>query len=91
MVAEARCPDEVRAVRVQSQRRPLDGVRAIRDEIERQVIDLIERSLDEIRACTEAMLERYADVAIRSFVLTLASREARECLTGDGCRLLAPV
>lgn len=47
------------------------------------------RPPEEIRACTEAVLERYADVAVRSFVLTLAIREARECLRGEGCALLA--
>lgn len=42
----------------------------------------------EIRACTDAILERYADARIRSHVLILARRRARECLQGEHCDAL---
>jgi arsenate reductase (thioredoxin) len=35
---------------------------------------------DAIRACAEAALKKHADAPVRSFVLTLAHREARECI-----------
>ena len=42
----------------------------------------------EIRACTDAILDRYSDARVRSHVLTLARRRARECLQADGCEAL---
>jgi hypothetical protein len=47
------------------------------------------RTPEEIRACTDAILERYDDVPVRSFVLTLARRTAAECLRADVCDALA--
>jgi arsenate reductase len=35
---------------------------------------------DAIRACAEAALKKHADAPVRSFVLTLAHRESRECI-----------
>jgi len=46
------------------------------------------RTPDEIRACADAILERYDDVPVRSFVLTLARRTASECLRADVCDAL---
>jgi arsenate reductase len=43
---------------------------------------------EEIRACAELMLEPYADAPVRSFVLTLARRNARECLREGRCAAL---
>jgi hypothetical protein len=43
------------------------------------------RTGEEIRACAETTLDKYADVPVRSFVLTLAEREARDCLRADRC------
>jgi hypothetical protein len=37
---------------------------------------------------TDAILGRYAEAPVRSFVLTLAHREARECLREEECSAL---
>lgn len=43
------------------------------------------RSDAEIRACADAILGEFADVPIRSHVLTLAHRRTRECLQAERC------
>jgi arsenate reductase (thioredoxin) len=48
-----------------------------------------EKTPDEIRACTDAVLSQFDDTPVRSFVLTLAHRRARECLREPECALLA--
>jgi arsenate reductase len=40
------------------------------------------RSADEIRACADAILAEYDNVPVRSFVMTLAHRRARQLLRG---------
>jgi hypothetical protein len=45
-----------------------------------------EKPAEEIRACADAVLVDFADVPVRSFVLTLAHRRARECLRDGNCR-----
>ena len=35
---------------------------------------------EEIRACADAILSKYDDAPVRSFVFTLAEPDARECL-----------
>jgi arsenate reductase len=47
------------------------------------------RSPEEIRACTDAILDRYDDARVRSHVLTIAHRQARECLHAEVCDALA--
>jgi hypothetical protein len=47
------------------------------------------RSPEEIRACADAILNRYDDVPVRSYVLTLAHRQTRDCLAADTCDALA--
>ena len=47
-----------------------------------------EKSGEEIRACVDLMLEPYDDVPVRSFVLTLARRNAQECLRERRCTAL---
>jgi len=47
-----------------------------------------EKPAEEIRACADAVLAEYADVPVRSFVLTLAQRWARECLRDGSCAAL---
>jgi arsenate reductase (thioredoxin) len=47
-----------------------------------------EKSGEEIRACVDLMLEPYDDVQVRSFVLTLARRNAQECLREGRCGVL---
>jgi hypothetical protein len=44
-----------------------------------------EKPAEEIRACADAVLADFADVPVRSFVLTLAHRRARECLRDGTC------
>jgi arsenate reductase len=43
------------------------------------------RSAGEIRACADAILDRYDDVPVRSMVMTLAERKARDCLRAEHC------
>ena len=47
-----------------------------------------EKSGEEIRACLDLMLEPYDSVPVRSFVLTLARRNAQECLREGRCEAL---
>jgi hypothetical protein len=47
------------------------------------------RSAGEIRACADAILTRYDDVPVRSYVLTLAHRQTCECLAAQTCDALA--
>ena len=44
-----------------------------------------EKSGGEIRACADQMLKPYDDANVRSFVLTLAARQTRECLREGRC------
>jgi hypothetical protein len=44
---------------------------------------------DEIRACADAILDEYDDAPVRSFVLTLAERRIRDCLSEEKCAVLA--
>jgi len=46
------------------------------------------RTPEEIRACADAILDRYDDVPVRSHVLALANRAARECLEREHCDAL---
>jgi hypothetical protein len=77
---------------------PLERVRKIRDDISQRVNQLVveldqedlaafgdEKPAEEIRACADAVLAGFADVPVRSFVLTLAHRRARECLPDGSC------
>jgi len=47
------------------------------------------RDPEEIRACADAVLSHYAEVPVRSHVLTLAQRRTRECLRAETCYELA--
>jgi arsenate reductase len=47
------------------------------------------RSDGEIRACADAILAEYAEAPVRSFVMSLAHRKARECLQAEHCDALA--
>ncbi len=46
------------------------------------------KSAEEIRACADAALEAFDDARVRSHVLTLAYRSARDCLRRETCDLL---
>ncbi|HEV2770984.1 MAG TPA: hypothetical protein VGV40_12440 [Solirubrobacteraceae bacterium] len=47
------------------------------------------RSAAEIRACADAVLTCFDDAPVRSFVATLAERQARECLRAEHSDALA--
>ena len=48
-----------------------------------------EKPAEEIRACADLMLQPFDDAPVRSFVLTLARRNAQECLReGRGAGLV---
>jgi len=46
------------------------------------------RTDEEIRACADAILDRYDDVPVRSYITTLVARQARECLQSETCEAL---
>ncbi|HXH98390.1 MAG TPA: arsenate reductase ArsC [Gaiellaceae bacterium] len=97
--------EEVRAIRDDLERRVrdlvenrLDAIRADRSAHARRLGQLLPslvaefdgvRAPDEIRACADAVLTRYDEVPVRSFLLTLADRATRECLRAEGCYELA--
>lgn len=76
-----------------------DAIRADRTahqlRLERLLPDLVEefgggrRSDGEIRACADAILGDYDDAPVRSFVMSLAHRRTRQCLTAEHCDALA--
>lgn len=96
--------DEVRAIRddiearvVDLIERRLDLIRADRTAHELRLERLLPqlasefaglRSDAEIRTCADAILGEFADVPIRSHVLTLAHRKTRECLQAERCHAL---
>lgn len=48
-----------------------------------------QRSDGEIRACADAILADYQHSPVRSYVMTLAHRDARRCLAAETCDALA--
>jgi arsenate reductase (thioredoxin) len=97
--------DEVRVIRDDLEGRVrtfvdtrLDEVRAARTahafRLAKLLPPLVEefegvKTPEEIRACADAILSDYDDVPVRSFVLTLADRRARECLREEECAALS--
>jgi arsenate reductase (thioredoxin) len=47
------------------------------------------RTPDEIRACADAILDDYDEAPVRSFVMSIVNKRARECLGKDTCDVLA--
>jgi arsenate reductase (thioredoxin) len=98
-------PDEVRAIRDDIENRVKELIdnrlEAIRTDptshqsrLQRLLPQLVEefegqRDPEVIRACADAVLRRYSDAPVRSFVLTLAYRQTRDCLREDECALIA--
>ena len=96
--------DEVRAIRdtIEAHVRELvetklDAIRsdptAHRLRLQRLLPQLAEefedrRSAEDIRACADAILARFDDVPVRSHVLTIAHRLARDCLRQETCDAL---
>jgi arsenate reductase len=75
-----------------------DAIRADRtahqQRLERLLPSLVDefeglRSAAEIRACADAILAKFQDASVRSMVMTLANRQARECLKAERCDVLA--
>lgn len=96
--------EKVREIRDEIERRVLvllehaDEIRADRGVHERRLEQLLPRLVDEfadakpaeeIRACADAILSEFDDAPVRSFVLTLAERRARDCLRQPECAVLA--
>jgi arsenate reductase len=92
--------DEVRVIRDQIELRVrdllehrIDAIRADRTahqaRLARLLPGLIERFPElpdaEIRSCADAVLAEYVDTPVRSFVMTIADRRARDCLASGGC------
>ncbi len=46
------------------------------------------RSPEQIRACADAVLATYDEARVRTHILTLAHRQARECLSRETCDLI---
>ena len=47
------------------------------------------RSPEEIRACADAILDAYDEAPVRSFVTSIVTRRARECLRAEECAVLS--
>ena len=93
--------DEVRKIRDELERRVrdlidnrLDAIRGDRSAHNRRLAQLLpglvqefdgQREPEQIRACADAVLTRYDNAPVRSFLLTLADRATRECLQADSC------
>jgi arsenate reductase len=98
--------DEVRAIRdaIEVHVRELidtklDAIRSDRTAHQMRLIKLLpdlarefeaSHSPEEIRACADAVLARFDDVPVRSYVETLAHRQTRECLRNETCDVLTP-
>jgi len=96
---------EVRSIRDEIKKRVenliathADDIRADRTAHERRLKRLLPtlaeefdatRRPEEIRACLDAILARYDDAAVRSFIEPLALRETRNCLSEETCAALA--
>jgi arsenate reductase (thioredoxin) len=97
--------EKVREIRDEIERRVLDLVENRAEEIredrsghERRLAQLLPslaeefeatKTPEEIRACADAILSEFDDAPVRSFVLTLAHRQVRECLSEPECAALA--
>jgi arsenate reductase (thioredoxin) len=93
--------DEVRPIRDELERRVrdlidhrLDAIRNDRSAHNRRLAQLLPslieefedgRPPEEIRARADAVLSRYDEAPVRSFMLTLADRATRECLQAEHC------
>jgi hypothetical protein len=97
--------DEVRAIRdgIEAHVRELvdtklDAIRSDRTAHELRLAQLLPQlaaefesrhSPEDIRACADAILARYDDAPVRSYVNTLALRQTCDCLRNDTCDVLA--
>lgn len=74
--------NEIRTDRSGHQRRLVQLLPSLADEFEAT------KSAEEIRACTDAILSEFDEVPVRSFVVTIARRRVRECLSEPECAVL---
>jgi protein-tyrosine-phosphatase len=96
--------DEVRVIRDQIELRVhdllehrVDAIRADRTAHQQRLAHLLPHLIErfpgkpeaEIRSCADAVLAEYIDAPVRSFVMPLAERKARECLASDACAVPA--
>lgn len=90
--------DDIRARVEQLLVHHADDIRADRTAHEARLVSLLPRldrefgdvrTQGEIRACADAVLASFADVPVRTFILTLAERRASACLRADRCYELA--
>lgn len=95
----------VRAIRDEAEAQVIDLIEnrldAIRSDatahqmrLARLLPDLIaefsqQHTAEEIRACADAILSDYQDAPVRSFVMSIANKRARECLRAEVCDPLA--
>jgi arsenate reductase len=95
---------EVRSIRDEIEQRVeellehrLDAIRSDRTAHQQRLAHLLpglierfpEKPDEEIRSCADAVLAEYVDVPVRSFVMTIADRRARECLASGACAVIA--
>jgi arsenate reductase len=95
--------ERVREIRDEIERRVFalldraDEIRSDRSAHERRLEQLLPslvaefgetKPAEEIRACADAILGEFDDVPVRTFVLTLAERRARDCLRSENCYAL---
>jgi arsenate reductase len=97
--------DEVRAIRdgIEAHVRELidtkiDAIRTDRTAHQLRLAQLLpelaeefesRHSAEDIRACADAILSRFDDASVRSYVSTLGLRQTRECLRKETCDTLA--
>jgi arsenate reductase len=96
--------DEVRVIRDQIELRVrdlldhrLDAIRQDRTAHQLRLMRILPGLIEEfpelpdaeVRSCADAVLAEYAEVPVRSFVLALAQRKARDCLASGGCAVAA--
>jgi protein-tyrosine-phosphatase len=96
--------DEVRTIRDSIEDRvhelidtKLDAIRSDRTAHQLRLTQLLpelasefesRHSAEDIRACADAILSRFDDAPVRSYVGTLALRQTRECLRKESCDAL---
>jgi arsenate reductase len=74
--------DEIREDRSGHQRRLAQLLPSLAEEFE------VTKTPEEIRARADAILAQFDDVPVRSFVLTVAHRKVRDCLSEPECAVL---
>jgi protein-tyrosine-phosphatase len=96
VVRDIRDQIEQRVTRLVHER--LDEIRADRTAHQFRLVRLLpdlvrefegRRTPEQIRACADAILAEYAEAPVRSFVMSIVNKRARECLARERCDVLA--